>query len=154
MDDPRARLVDPSSAGDVAAALHALDRYRVIVVVGDLSPAAATAAGAAIALAGRLFAHVEVQGTAAMSTNVWNVMEAAEVLPAVAAIRPAPAVDPRIDLVLAIGRSDVDADIAVGGGAWSVRVAPVSATVDELEITRYGHALGLQVAVALQILNG
>lgn len=151
MDDRRARLVDPSSGGDVAAAMGALDRHRVIVIVGDLTPISATAAGAAIALAGRLFAYLEVLGTATMAANVWDAREVAGVLSAISAIRPTPTAAPEIDLVLTIGRSDVTADFAAGGGAWSVRVARGNAAVDEAEVARYGHALGLQVAVAVAV---
>jgi hypothetical protein len=149
MDDPRARLVDPAAGGDVDAVLRALDRYRAVIVVGELSPVAATAAGAAIALAARLFAHVEVRGNAPMAANVWGVAEVAAVLAAVSAIRPTPVAVAEVDITLAVGRAA--ADLAAGGGAWTVRVAAGFAAVEESEVTAYGHALGLHAAVALAV---
>jgi len=150
--DPRVRLIDPTRSGDAAAALRALDRFRVVVDVGPMPPVAASAAAVAAAVAARLFAHVEVVGQAALPTvNPWHVDNLGDVLPSLASIRPDPACEPTGEITLAIGDTGRRADIGAGGGAWTARLGHEPQRLDEPAIAGHGHALGLHAAAALAV---
>lgn len=152
MDDPRIRLLDGTHAAHATEALHALDRRRLIVDVGELPVAAGGAAAAVIAVLARLFAHVTVRGSTPLpAANPWRAESTSSVLPAITAVRPRPTRTPELELAIAIGKTSMSADLHVGGGAYTAEVARTPRTVDVASIARHGHALGLHAAGALAV---
>jgi hypothetical protein len=143
MTDPRLRLVDGTDlAGQGPAVLDALDRVRVIIWPGP----SAAANAVLVALAVRLFAHVELAAEAELDFP-WGPALLSELMARLAWLRPVPATSPVTDRVVSVGRAGVRADLGVGGGAWTVRLAREAQPLDD----EPGPAHGLRVAAALAV---
>lgn len=146
------------SPGDAAIeTLAAIDALQIrIVIATDLPSVVAGAAAGLVALCGRLFAHVTVEGDAALATNPWGATTVATVLDQIAWIRPSATRPPSTTISVGIGIDASDVDLSCGGGAFTVRLGLTPQLLDLVEIEQYGHAIGVHAAAALaagQLLN-
>lgn len=136
-----------SSAAELA--LDALDQLQIRIVVPDsIPPPAAAAAAGLIALCGRLFAHVQVDGDAALPFNPWGVATIGDVLTVLEWIRLQPTRPATRTVTVGFGTTDAAVDLSCGGGAYTVRLGRSPQPFDIDEITRFGHALGIHAAAA------
>lgn len=147
MHDPRVRLFDDA---DPSPALECLDQLAVkILVPEDLPQPAAAAAAALVAITCRLFAHVQIEGRAPLPLNPWGASNVIEVLEKSTAVRPAPATAPQRTMRVAVGDSTTEADLFLGGGAFTVRLGSRPQPIDLSEIRAHGHAMGIHAGAAL-----
>jgi len=138
--------------GSTAAvqALSALDQLQIRIAVPEGMPEQVSAAAAGlVALCGRLFAHVQVDGDAYLPLNPWRATRVSEVLDVIGWIRPTPARSPTMTVSVGFGPTGSPVDLSCGGGAYTVRLGRSPQPLDLAEIGRYGHALGVHAATAL-----
>lgn len=157
MGDPRLRLLDATEGAQAERFLAALDSIKPVVIVPpDLPPMAAGAAVALVALLSRVFAHLDVQGSAGVGPNPWGITRTEEALNAFRAVRPrAVTVAPERTVLVTIGMDPSVPQgatvLGVGGGSWTARVGwgcqPLDAEWDD----GLPHCLGLHAAVCLAV---
>ncbi|MGH2771349.1 MAG: hypothetical protein ACRDJF_12635, partial [Actinomycetota bacterium] len=123
--DLRVQLGGRISEGAQARTLESLDGVRVIVRVGpSLHPLAATAGAVLFCLLARLHAHVTLDGDAPLGPNPWRIRRLSEMPDALAGVRPSPTREPVRTLIVGLGETAGPADLFVGGGDWTARLAP------------------------------
>ena len=150
MSDPRVRMLDPGA--DPGPALHALDSLAIDVCIGsDLSTTIAGAAAALVAMCARIFAHVTVTGNAALVVNPWRAESVAEVLDVCASIRPEASAEATQRIRVAIGHVEGEADLWLGGGAYTIRCGRQQQSLDADQVARFGHALGVHAGACLVV---
>lgn len=151
--DARLRLLGTDTMTPKAQqVLHLLDSTEVAIRVGrDAMPACDSAVIALVALASRLFGHVDVQPARSLTPNWWGISHTDELAQTLAAVRVHTTEPATTRLNVTVGMpTDVDeggAVFGIGGGDYTVRLArrpqPIDRTVT--------HGLGLHAAACLAI---
>ena len=156
MSDPRLSF-GPELAGSASgSAVDALDSLEVVVKVGTgIDPTATTAVAALVSMLIRLFPHTSLSNDAAVGPNPWGVRRLSELQAALRSVIPRAPCPPEARFVIGVGAQVSGADIWIGGGDWTVRLARRPQVVEACRIAVGLHAASAQaVAEAMKVALG
>jgi len=147
--DPRLRLLSGTDASSVAPqVLRALDGTRVVVRTGpDMTGAHTAALAAFVVMTARLFGDVILGPPVTLAPNWWDASDTTALLTVLDPVRPHPAEQSSLDVVVTFGAHVDPGSWGIGGDDYTVRLGRDPQPLGPMST----HAFGVHAAACLAV---